>query len=251
MSNSSSIFPTRPWSGTFRKLESATRKALFEFSMIEGISRLAVAVSGGKDSLTLLSLLHAICGRGTQPIELVCLHISGDFSCGASVSRNLLTSLCEEQKIPLFIHDLPPEYKPNGCYSCSRIRRKLLFDMAKSHNCSTIAFGHHRDDNIQTLLMNLCHKGEFSGLLPKITLVKYGMTIIRPLIHLKEADISSFAKNHGFLRVTCSCPYGKSSFRKKTDSAIDVLTALYPNTRDNLARASLYYGSQKAAKIDI
>ena len=188
--------------------------------MLEGISRLAVAVSGGKDSITLLSLLNAICGKGTQPIELICLHVSGEFSCGAAVSQNLLKNMCEEQKIPLYTTELPSNYKPNGCYSCSRIRRKLLFDMAKAHGCTTIAFGHHRDDSVQTLLMNLCHKGEFAGLLPKITLLKYGVTIIRPLIYIKENDISSFAKKHGFLRLTCSCPFGKTSYRQKTKNAL-------------------------------
>ena len=249
MSNSTLFLPTPPWSTSFRRMESATRKALFEFSMLEGISRLAVAVSGGKDSLTLLSLLHAICGKGTQPIELICLHVSGEFSCGAAVSQNLLKNMCEKQKIPLHIKEIPSGYTPKGCYSCSRVRRKFLFDMAKTHGCTTIAFGHHLDDGIQTLLMNLCHKGEFAGLLPKIKLVKYGITIIRPLIYLSEDDISSFAKKYGFFRFTCSCPFGKSSFRKKTKNAIDVLTALYPHARENLARAALCYGSKKAALV--
>lgn len=238
--------PTPPWNRSFRHLESATRKALYEFSLLKGVTRLAVAVSGGKDSLTLLSLLHAICGRGTDPVELVCLHVSGSFSCGASLPAEFLAAICKEIYVPFYSTALPTDYTPSGCYSCSRIRRKLLFEMAKSHNCTTIAFGHHRDDAIQTLLMNLCHKGEFSGLHPRITLYKYGVTIIRPLIYLSEKDIISFAKKYGFLRMTCSCPHGIESFRKKTDKALDYLTALYPNARENLARAALIHGSKKA-----
>jgi tRNA 2-thiocytidine biosynthesis protein TtcA len=241
--------PTPPWSTASRRLESATRKALFSYNMLDGVSRLAVAVSGGKDSIALLSFLKAISGRGIHSFDLVCLHVSGDFSCGAQVTSALLSSLCRDNGITYVERALPPEYKPDGCYSCSRIRRKFLFEMAKEENCTTVAFGHHRDDSIQTLLMNLCHKGEFSGLLPKITLFKYGITIIRPLILVKEADIITFAKQHGLLRVTCSCPFGKDSFRKKTDGAIDVLESLYPHTRENLARAALLYGSQKAAHL--
>ena len=238
--------PSPPWNRSFRRLESATRKALFDFSLLEGVSRLAVAVSGGKDSLTLLSLLHAICGKGTEPFDLIALHVSGNFSCGAGVSEQFLASMCKEKNIPFYSTALPSDYTPSGCYSCSRIRRKILFEMAKSHDCKTIAFGHHRDDSIQTLLMNLCHKGEFSGLLPRITLFKYGVTIIRPLIYLSEKDIISFAKKYGLLRMSCSCPHGIESYRKKVDKALDHLTSLYPNARKNLSSAALTHGSKKA-----
>ena len=241
--------PTPPWGISLKRLESATRKALFEFSMLEDVSRLAIAVSGGKDSLTLLSLLHAINGRGIKPFELICLHVSGSFSCGASVPEEFLGRICKEKGIPFYTTTLPSDFTPSGCYSCSRIRRKILFDMAKSHNCHTIAFGHHRDDALQTLLMNLCHKGEFSGLQPKITMIKYGVTIIRPLIFLSEKEIIFFAKKYGFLRMTCSCPYGAHSFRKKMESALDTLSAIYPNTRENLATAALEHGSKKACMI--
>lgn len=238
--------PSPPWNKSFRRLESATRKALFHFSLLEGVDRLGVAVSGGKDSLTLLSLLHAICGKGTQPVELTAFHVSGSFSCGAGVSEQILAAMCKEKNIPFFVKTLPEEYTPTNCYSCSRLRRKTLFEMAKNNNCTTLAFGHHRDDSIQTLLMNLCHKGEFSGLQPKITLFKYGVTIIRPLLYLSEKDLISFAKHFGFLRMTCSCPHGIESFRKKTDKVLDHLTALYPNARNNLSAAALQHGSKKA-----
>jgi tRNA(Ile)-lysidine synthase TilS/MesJ len=118
--------------------------------------------------------------------------------------------------------------------------------MAKKEGCTTVAFGHHRDDNAQTLLMNLLHKGEFAGLLPKITLFKYGITIIRPLIFVAESDIKTFAKQHGFLRCTCQCPAGQTSLRKKADLLLDSISTYYPHARLNLSRASLLYGSTKA-----
>ena len=79
-------------------------------------------------------------------------------------------------------------YTHDDCYSCSRERRRRLFSMAQETKCSTIAFGHHKDDNAQTLLMNLLHKAEFAGLLPKIHLTAYNTTIVRPLIYLEEKD---------------------------------------------------------------
>ena len=242
--------PSPPWTGLGRRLESATRKAIYDFQLLNGVSRLALAISGGKDSLTMLLLLHAISGRGVPPFEIVCLHVGGDYSCGASIGGSFLADFCAQLHVPLIGQPMPALARKLECYSCSRSRRKLLFEMAHSEGCSTIAFGHHRDDNAQTTLMNLLHKGEFSGLLPKITLHKYESTIIRPLIYLEEKDIKTFSVQCGFARISCRCPAGQHSLRKKTDLLLDILAEVYPNARGNVAHASLVYGSQKATVVE-
>jgi tRNA(Ile)-lysidine synthase TilS/MesJ len=112
----------------------------------------------------------------------------------------------------------------------------------------TVAFGHHRDDHAQTLLLNLLHKGEFAGNLPKLEMVDYGVTIIRPLIFVTEKEIRHFAQEHGFARITCQCPVGQNSMRKKVDQLLDEMEILFPNARANLARAGLLYGSDKARR---
>ena len=94
--------------------------------------------------------------------------------------------------------------------------------------------------------MNLLHKGEFSGLMPKIPMHAYGITIIRPLIFAKEREISQFAEQYAFRRITCQCPVGQNSRRKETDQLIDTLETIYPHARENLASAALLYGSKKA-----
>lgn len=243
--------PSPPWTGLGRRLESATRKAIFDFHLLDGISRLGLAVSGGKDSLTMLFLLHAISGRGVPPFEIVCFHVGGDYSCGASIGSPFLKDFCSRLNVPLISQSMPPTMGELECYSCSRKRRKLLFEMAKAEGCPTIAFGHHRDDNAQTTLMNLLHKGEFSGLLPKITLYRYSTTIIRPLIYLEEKAIKAFAEQYGFQRITCRCPAGQHSVRKKTDQLLDSIVNLFPNARANVASASLQYGSHKAQEKEI
>lgn len=241
-------YPRPPWNGVGKKLEGAVRKALHTFKLVDGVSRLAVAVSGGKDSMTLLHLLHAISGKGFPPFELVCLHVEAEQGCGADVGKAYLTRVCQDLRIPLLTSRMSAP--ASNCYVCSRKRRTLLFEMAREAQCTTIAFGHHRDDNIQTLLMNLCHKGEFAGMLPKIGMVKYGVTIIRPLIFVTEPQIKIFAQKHGFLRLVCQCPVGKNSSRKRIDLIVDSLEALYPHTRANLAHAALEYGSKKALAVD-
>jgi len=236
-----------PWTGLGKRLESMTRKALFEFKMLEGVTKIGVALSGGKDSLTLLFLLKAISGRGFPPLDIYAVHVTGAFSCGAGISTNYLQSICDKIGVHFIIREAKQTLEDLECYSCSRERRRLLFDAAKSVGVETIAFGHHRDDNAQTLLMNLLHKGEFAGNLPKIHMHDYGITIIRPLIYIAENDIKTFADQHNFRRIMCRCPVGQQSMRRKVDQLLDEIETLYPNARSNISQASLVYGSQKAS----
>ena len=235
-----------PWSGLGKKIESATRKAIFDFELLEGVSHLAIALSGGKDSLTLLFMLKAICGRGMAPFKITAVNVAGEFSCGAGIAGGYLQTICDELEVPLITKSSTKTLDNLECYSCSRERRGLLFRAAKEAGCEAIAFGHHRDDNAQTLLMNLLHKGEFAGLLPKLYMREFDITILRPLIYLSEADIIEFAKMYGFARITCRCPVGQTSVRKKTEAMIREIEALYPNARNNIASAGLLYGSKKA-----
>lgn len=236
-----------PWTKLGKRLESMCRKALFEFNLLEGVSRIGVALSGGKDSLALLFLLKAISGHGFPHFDLQAFHVTGEFSCGASVSESYLQGVCKEIGVPLHVRASSQKRESLECYSCSRERRRLLFEMAKEQKIFTIAFGHHRDDSIQTLLMNLLHKAEFAANLPKVHMHDYGVTIIRPLIYVAEEEIREFAKLHGFQRIVCRCPVGQDSMRKKTGELLEEIERLFPNAKENLAQAGLVFGSQKAA----
>ena len=236
-----------PWTALGKKLESTFRKALFDYNMLDGISKVAVALSGGKDSLALLYLLKAISGRGFPSLEIHAIHVSGEFSCGAGVDIDYLQSICNSLEVPFITRLSTQKLETLECYNCSRERRRLIFDAAKSINVDTIAFGHHRDDHVQTLLMNLLHKAEFAGNLPKIRMQEYGVTIIRPLIYIAEKDIRTFAQQQGFARIMCRCPVGQNSMRKRVDHLLEDIEALFPNARENIAQAGFTYGSNKAA----
>lgn len=237
-----------PWKGLGKKLESTVRKALYDFKMLEGVSKLGIALSGGKDSLAMLFLLKAISGRGFFPFELYAFHISGAFSCGAGVNTGYLQKICNELDVHFVMREAKQTLEELECYSCSRERRRLLFDAAKSVGVDTIAFGHHRDDSAQTLLMNLLHKGEFAANLPKVPMHDYGVTIIRPLIYVAERDIITFAEQYGFKRIMCRCPVGQNSMRRQVDRLLSEIEAIYPQARENIARAGLIYGSDKALR---
>lgn len=216
-----------PWTGLGKRLESMVRKAIYDFDLIVDDRPIAVALSGGKDSLALLFLLSAIRGRGCPNFPLYAIHIDGDYTCGAGIDKGFLNGICKELDIPLIIQTAHQNKDSLECYSCSRTRRRLLFDEAKKLGCHKVAFGHHRDDNNQTLLMNLLHKGEFAGNLPKVFMKDYDVEILRPLFYVEEDQIIEFAKQYQFLRVTCQCPVGQNSLRKQTKQLIEVLEKLF------------------------
>lgn len=242
------LIPRPPWTALGKRLESTIRKALFDYQMLQETDKLAIALSGGKDSLTLLFFLKAILGRGFPSLEMYAILVNGEFSCGAGINVDYLKKICDQLEIHFIVKSSTQKLETLECYSCSRERRTLLFEAAKGVGARTIAFGHHQDDNAETVLMNLLHKGEFAGLLPKLKMHEYGVTLIRPLIYVAERDIQRFAEQQGFLRIMCRCPVGQNSMRAQVGRLIEETEILYPNARENLARASLLYGSDKASR---
>ena len=247
------LFPIAapPWNAEGKKIESLIRKACFDFQLLDGAGDITVALSGGKDSLALLFMLHAINGRGFEKFNLSAAHVSGEFSCGASMHESYLKNICNRLEIPLIIKQSEQKLDKLECYSCSRERRKLLFDAAKSFGSKKVAFGHHQDDHIQTLLLNLLHKGEFEGNLPYVPMHHYGITILRPLIYVSEKDIIKFATHYGFARITCQCPVGQDSKRKKAELHLKEIEKDFVNARTNLAQAGLKFGSKKALAVEL
>ena len=239
---------TPPWTKSGKRIESLIRKACHDFDFLIKESHVSLALSGGKDSLSLLFFLNAIKNRGLADFKLTAIHVAGEYSCGAGVNQQYLRAICHELGVPFIVKESSQTLENLECYSCSRERRKLLFDAAKEVGSTTIAFGHHRDDHIQTLLLNLFQKGEFCGNLAKIHMKRYGVTIIRPLFYVSEELIKDFAKHYGYCRITCQCPVGQNSYRKKVDAFIDEIQDLFPYVRGNLARAGIEYGSDKAAQ---
>ena len=120
-----------PWSGLGKRLESACRKALYDFQMLENVDKIAVALSGGKDSLSLLFMLKAIIGRGFPKAEITAIHVNGEFTCGAGVNLSYLQGICDALEVPLLVRESTQKLETLKCYNCSRERRSLLFRCCK------------------------------------------------------------------------------------------------------------------------
>lgn len=238
-----------PWSALGKELESRVRKAIFDFGLFDdGVKKISIALSGGKDSLGLLFLLHALRGRGFPKFDIVGIHVDGEFTCGAGVDAQFLGAICRELGVELVCRKSTQKLETLECYRCSRERRSLIFAAAKEAGAEIVAFGHHRDDSAQTLLLNLFHKAEFAANLPKVFMHDYDVTIIRPLIYIEEEKMREFAKQYGFARISCQCPVGQNSKRKTVDRLLKEIEVHFPHVRSNLARAGILYGSEKAAK---
>lgn len=232
--------------GLAKRLESSVRKAVYDYKLLDDVDHVAVALSGGKDSLTLLTMLLALRGRGFPSFTLSAIHVDGVFSCGAGVQIDFLRAFCEERGVPLHVRSSTQTLDKLACYSCSRERRALLFEAAKSIGATTLAFGHHQDDSVQTFLLNMFHKGEHEGMLPKLMMYHYGVTIIRPLMYITEAQIREFAKQQGFARVTCRCPVGEHSMRMQVENMLKEMEHHFPHLRSNIARCSRSVSTGKA-----
>ncbi|PCI78049.1 tRNA 2-thiocytidine(32) synthetase TtcA [Candidatus Aerophobetes bacterium] len=231
-----------------RKIESLVRKAVYDFSLLPKDGRIGIALSGGKDSITLLLMLLKLSGRGFGKLDIQAFHVQGVASCGAGLATSALSAICKKLNVPLHILDSQIKEDQLHCYRCSRERRSLIFNAAKAQDIDFIAFGHHKDDQIQTLLLNLLHKAEFATSLPKIRMVDYGITIVRPLLYVDESSIVTWSKQKGFARVTCMCPVGQHSNRRKVQEIIEMLKQTFPNCKTNLFQAAMRYGSNKAIR---
>ena len=139
--------------------------------------------------------------------------------CGPGITGIFLQKICDKLGVQLTVCKSEQKLEKLECYSCSRERRRLLFSAAKEQGIKTVAFGHHRDDSIQTLLMNLLHKGEFASNLAKVPMIDFGITIIRPLIFVTEEEIKNFARHYQFARIVCQCPVGQNSLETKNKHA--------------------------------
>ncbi len=215
-------------------------RAIADFQLIEEGDKIIVAVSGGKDSLTLLKLLLA--RRRWAPIDydIMAVHIVTDYRCKGCMHSSALERIFTEWQVPykfIEIKICTDSTKKVSCFWCSWNRRKALFNLAREMRYNKIALGHHKDDIIETLLLNLFYKGEISSINARQPLFNGALTIIRPLVYIEEDRIRLFAKESGFPAQICRCPNSRLSNRAFMKKIIKEVKGTCDHVKSNLFKA--------------
>ncbi|WP_320163287.1 ATP-binding protein [uncultured Trichococcus sp.] len=185
-------------------------KAIQEYELIGNGDKIAVCISGGKDSMLMAKLMQELQRHGPLRFELVFLAMNPGYS---EQNQQQILANAALMDIPLTvfessIFDVVENLESSPCYLCARMRRGSLYQKAQEIGCNKIALGHHFDDVIETILMNMFYGGTIETMMPKLHSRNFaGMELIRPLYHVKEADIIAWKDYHQLTFLQCACRF--------------------------------------------
>ncbi len=227
-----------------QKLMGLVRRCVDDYDMIHAGDKIAVGVSGGKDSLALLVLLAGLRSYFDKPFELYALTI--DMGLGMDYAG--VEALCRELNVPYrvvkteigpIIFDYRKEKNP--CSMCSKMRRGALNEAIVDMGIRKLALGHHYDDAVETFLMSLIFEGRISCFQPVTELDRTGVTQIRPMLYIREKTIDHFAARENFPVITNRCPVDKQTKREEIKNLIYELSGTYPDLKERIFGAMQRY----------
>jgi tRNA 2-thiocytidine biosynthesis protein TtcA len=226
-----------------KKLGRAMSRAIADFSMIDEGDRILVAVSGGKDSYTLLHLLRAL--QKKAPVRFTIQVVNVDQGHPGYPAERLKTymaregydfTMIEEDTYSIVTEKIPAE--KTYCSLCSRLRRGILYRVAREMGATKLALGHHRDDVLQTLLLNLLFSGQLASMPPKLVGDEGRMVVIRPLVYCAEEDVRAYAEALEFPILPCDlCGSQDNLQRKIVGRMLDDLESKNPGTKQVMLAA--------------
>lgn len=227
-----------------QKLYSVTRQAIEEYQMIEEGDKIAVGISGGKDSLALLYALSGIARFYPKKFTVEAITVDLGFH---NMDFAGIEVLCRELQVPYHmvktqIAEIVFETRKenNPCSLCAKMRKGALNHKAMEIGANKIAYAHHRDDVVETMLMSLLFEGRFHCFSPYTHLEKTNLTLIRPFLYMNEADIIGFKNKYQLPVVKSKCPMDGSSKREYAKQLIKQLNTDHPGAKDRIFSAVLH-----------
>ncbi len=228
---------------------SYTRRAVDDYAMIRPGDKIAVGVSAGKDSLTLLCAMAWLRRFYPVPFELMAITVDMGFEGGTDFSP--IAQLCEGLDVPYKV--VPSEIakiifeirkEPNPCSLCAKLRRGALHNAAKTEGCTSVALGHHFDDAVETFMLNLFYEGRLGCFQPVTYLSRVGLRVIRPLLYAPEKEVRAFAKEEALPVVPSSCPADEKTEREAMKQLLADLE------RSNRGLRHRIFGAMQRAELD-
>ena len=220
-----------------QKLMGLVRRCVDDYNMIQEGDRIAVGVSGGKDSLVLLVLLAGLKKYFNKPFELEAITI--DMGLGMDYSG--VQALCDRWEVPYTVvkTEIAPiifDYRKekNPCSMCSKMRRGALNQAIIDKGFNKLALGHHYDDAVETFMMSLIYEGRISCFQPVTNLDRTGVIQIRPMLYIHERTVDNFAKRMELPVIENRCPVDKHTKREEIKDLVYNLSAAYPDLRERI-----------------
>ena len=217
------------------------RRADQEFHMIQPGDRIAVGVSGGKDSLLLLYAMAIYRKFSPNPFELSALTVTMGFE---PFDLSGIRAMCDRLEVPYIVKEtqigkivFEERREKNPCALCSKMRRGALAQTCAEEGFNKVALGHHRDDALETLLMSVLHEGRMHTFHPVTQLERTGITQIRPLVYVSEKQIIHMERKLNLPVVKSPCPADGETSREEMKQLLDALCRRYPNARDQMLSA--------------
>jgi tRNA 2-thiocytidine biosynthesis protein TtcA len=226
-----------------KRLAHEMGRCIADFRLIEPGDRVMVAISGGKDSYALLQLLERARQRAPVPFELIAVHLDQGQPGydGAGLQSWLREHGYEHRILREDTYQLVTKRIPEGktyCSMCSRLRRGILYNAAESLGCTKIALGHHRDDAIETLMLNMMFNGSLSAMPAKLVSDDGRNTVIRPLLYSSERDIAAYAAEQDFPIIPCNlCGSQENLWRQEVKQLLDDIEQRVPKVRQSMLAA--------------
>lgn len=226
---------------TLQKVMSQVRRALDDYHMITDNDRIAVGISGGKDSLTLLLALHGLMRFYPKPFTLHAVTVDLGFD---NLDLDKIQELCNKIEIPYTIVKtqiaeivFEGHREENPCSLCAKLRKGAFNNAIKKKGCNKIAYAHHRDDMIATMFLSLLYEGRFQALEPVTYLEKSGLTLIRPLLYMRESDVVGFTNKAALPVVKSPCPADGKTRRKYVEELLRRIDRENPGAKNRIFTA--------------